>query len=102
MGILEEIRNIIKLKDKYTPLALNDKFKHAVINCEMAKRGNSGILTTSLASILKELRDMSTLNNTPAESYKDLVADYKGLKIGLDNKEVNCEKEVEKLYSRNY
>lgn len=85
---------------KYAPLSMNDKYKHALINCEAAKRGTGGALIGSSISELKELYDVKSGRNTRQESENDNTANALGRFLGYKYPEKECEEVLQKYLKR--
>ncbi len=99
----KQTTNIFKDAAKYYPLLLNDKYKHSVINCQAAQRGQTAEDLVTLLSRHKEFFDVNLLkSNQFNESIKDSQANTLGRSLGRLNKNGNCEEMVAKHISRNY
>lgn len=83
---------------KYSPMKVNDKYKHAMMNCLAAKRGNFSEKMITNLSLLKELYDVSLNKNTVPESDADMEANLLGRKLGRENIHENCDELVQKYY----
>ena len=97
--------NIYQDYKEYYPLRLNDKYKHAVINCRAAQRGQTGEDLVTLLSRLKEYNDVHLRKegkNTWSESIQDSQANALGRSLGRLYKDGNCEEMVSKRIKRNY
>ena len=102
-NILNNLDLIYQDYKKYAPMRLNDKYKHALLNCRAAQRGQTGEDLVTLLSRLKEFSDVYiTKNNTPQESFEDTQANTFGRSLGKFNKDGNCEEMVQKRYKRNF
>lgn len=87
-------KNIVKNFVKYRPLALNDKYKHAMTNCEAAQKGTGGSLISGFLSGLKEIYDIKSKNNTLYESYEDNKANEIGRYLGYKYPNGDCDEMV--------
>ena len=88
--------DIIKNYNKYKDLAINDKYKHAMINCQAAQRGTGGALGSSFFAGLKELYDINPKNNTIDESHEDDIANNIGRYLGFKYPYGDCDEMVRK------
>ena len=88
--------DIIKNYNKYKDLAINDKYKHAMINCQAAQRGTGGALGSSFFAGLKELYDINSKNNTIDESHEDDIANNIGRYLGFKYPYGDCDEMVRK------
>ena len=103
IDIGKQAYNIYQDYKEYYPLRLNDKYKHAVINCRAAQRGQTGEDLVTLLSRLKEFSDVNLLkSNTLTESIQDSQANALGRSLGRLYKDGNCEEMVSKHIKRNY
>ena len=110
--VKEIVDNIIKISNlaaigndfvKYRNLNMNDKYKHAMINCRAAQRGQTGENLITDLSRLKEFYDVYLIkSNTLNESIKDSQANALGRSLGRLYKNGNCEEMVSKHIRRNY
>ena len=85
---------------KYRPLKLNDKFKHAVMNCNAAQRGMKGVFRANNLSLLKEKRDVLLGINTLDESNADMDANLTGRYLGIKYPDEDCNELVERYIKR--
>ena len=105
IDIGKQAYNIYQDYKEYYPLRLNDKYKHAVINCRAAQRGQTGEDLVTLLSRLKEYNDVHLRKegkNTWSESIQDSQANALGRSLGRLYKDGNCEEMVSKRIKRNY
>lgn len=100
--LYNEYKQIEKLRNYYTPLPYNDKYKHAMINCQMAQRGSSGAFTADIGSRYKEAKDLWYGTNTLSESYADMQANLHGRKLGYNNPNEDCDQMVQQYYPKYY
>jgi len=82
--------------NQYSPLGLNDKYKHAMLNCLAAQRGTGGLLGIDILSRLKEKYDVLSGGNTQKESDEDMTANKIGRFLGYKYPEGNCDEMVQK------
>lgn len=95
--------DIYKDYEKYKNSGLNDKYRHALINCRAAQKGQTSEDLVTLFSRLKEYDDVYLdKDNTLNESIKDSQANALGRTLGRLNKNGNCEEMVSKHIKRNY
>ncbi|MCX4348526.1 MAG: hypothetical protein OSJ76_01940 [Alphaproteobacteria bacterium] len=80
----------------YRPLRLNDKYKHAMMNCLASQRGTGALLGIDILSRLKEKFDVLSGNNTQKESDEDMKANEIGRFLGYKYPEGNCDEMVRK------
>lgn len=92
--------DLLKNYYKYRNLKINDKYKHAIINCLAAQRGTGGVLESSFFAGLKELKDVKSGNNTLEESYEDDRANRLGRLLGFKNPQGNCDEMVGRYIKR--
>ena len=85
---------------KYRPLKLNDKFKHAVMNCRAAQRGMKGVFRANNLSLLKEKSDVLLGSNTLDESNADMDANLTGRYLGIKYPNEDCDELVERYIKR--
>lgn len=97
-----EYKQIEKLRNHYTPFPYNDKYKHAMINCQMAQHGNSGAFVADIGSRYKEAKDLWYGTNTLSESYADMQANLLGRKLGYNNHNGDCDQMVQQYYPKYY
>lgn len=69
------------------PKSMNDKEKHFIISCEMAKKSP---MMSTVAGYGKEVLDQFLGSNTLEESHKDLDADRAGRLYGINNPNGSC------------
>ena len=100
--LYNEYKQIEKLRNYYTPLPYNDKYKHAMINCQMAQRGSSGAFIADIGSRYKEAKDLWYGTNTLSESYADMQANLQGRKLGYNNPNGDCDQMVQQYYPKYY
>ncbi|MBE6445645.1 MAG: hypothetical protein E7019_06345 [Alphaproteobacteria bacterium] len=92
----------------------NDKYKHAYISCEGAKSGLVGAATIAAMGVGKEINDIvnktgdyikgnnkyQSLADILVDSAKDLYADGRGLYLGYNNPDDDCDDLISKIYPR--
>ena len=84
-------------------MKINDKYKHALLNCRAAQRGPLAENLITNLSRLKEFSDVYiTKSNTEQESFEDTQANTFGRSLGRFNKNGNCEEMVQQRYKRNF
>ena len=101
----KQVYNIYQDYNEFEPLGLNDKFKHAMLNCRAAQRGQTAEDLVTLLSRHKEFFDVNLKpmkKNTWSESIQDSQANALGRALGRTYKDGNCEEMVAKHISRNY
>ncbi len=86
--------------NSYAPLALNDKYKHAMLNCLAAQSGTGGVLESSFLSGLKELYDVKSGRNTPEESRQDDAANNIGRYLGFKYPQGDCDEMVRRYINK--
>ena len=105
IDIGKQVYNIYQDYNEFEPLGLNDKFKHAMLNCRAAQRGQTAEDLVTLLSRHKEFFDVNLKpmkKNTWSESIQDSQANALGRALGRTYKDGNCEEMVAKHISRNY
>lgn len=85
---------------KYHPQKINDKYKHAVINCRAAQKGVGGMSIADILSGLKEKRDVLSHKNTVDESALDQEANQIGRFLGIKYPKENCDVLVQKYIQK--
>lgn len=99
---LKQANNIYKDYKEFKPLVLNDKYKHAMINCRAAQRGQTGEDLVTFLFRHKEYSDVYLdKSNTLTESIQDSQANALGRLLGRLYKNGNCEEMVSKHIKRN-
>ena len=105
-GIVDGFNSLKKIYQdykKYAPMKINDKYKHALLNCRAAQRGPLAENLITNLSRLKEFSDVYiTKSNTEQESFEDTQANTFGRSLGRFNKNGNCEEMVQQRYKRNF
>ena len=97
------LKQIYQDYKKYAPMKINDKYKHALLNCRVAQRGPIAEDLITNLSRLKEFSDVYiTKSNTAQESFEDTQANTFGRSLGKFNKNGNCEEMVQQRYKRNF
>ena len=97
------LKQIYQDYKKYAPMKINDKYKHALLNCRAAQRGPLAENLITNLSRLKEFSDVYiTKSNTEQESFEDTQANTFGRSLGRFNKNGNCEEMVQQRYKRNF
>ena len=95
--------DIYKDYKQYKNSGLNDKYRHALINCRAAQKGQTAEDIVTFLSRHKEYEDVYLdKDNTLNESIQDSQANALGRILGRLNKDGNCEEMVSKHISRNY
>ena len=85
----------------YKDLVINDKYKHAMINCRAAQRGYADKQLISFLSLLGEVKDVHLdKDNTKEASAEDDKANKFGRMVGWNNRQGNCHKMVSRVYPR--
>ncbi len=105
IDIGKQAYNIYQDYNEFEPLGLNDKYKHAMLNCRAAQRGQTGEDLVTFLSRLKEYNDVylrKNGKNTWSESIQDSQANALGRSLGRLYKDGNCEEMVSKHIKRNY
>ena len=105
IDIGKQAYNIYQDYNEFEPLGLNDKFKHAMLNCRAAQRGQTAEDIVTFLSRLKEYNDVylrKDNKNTWSESIQDSKANALGRSLGRLYKDGNCEEMVSKHIKRNY
>ena len=97
-GYINSVNKIIDLNNVYNPMKVNDKYKHAMINCLMAQRGTKSEKVSQIASGLKENYDVLMDKNTSQSSDEDMEANIHGRKIGRNYPKENCQELISKKY----
>ena len=97
-GYVNSLKNIINLNNQYSPMKMNDKYKHAMINCFMAQNGTKSEKIAQLISGLKENYDIFMNKNTSSASDEDMEANIYGRKIGRKYSNGSCEEFIKKKY----
>ncbi len=100
--IPKELLHVKNLHNNYASYRYNDKYKHAMINCQMAQRGNAGAFVADVMSKNKEKYDIATRGNTLSESYADMQANLQGRKLGYNNPNGDCDQMVQQYYPKYY
>ena len=105
-GIVDGFNSLKKIYQdykKYAPMKINDKYKHALLNCRAAQRGPLAENLITNLSRLKEFSDVYiTKSNTEQESFEDTQTNTFGRSLGRFNKNGNCEEMVQQRYKRNF
>ncbi len=102
-GYYNSARNIYNDYKYYSAQkGINDKYKHAVMNCRAAQNGKKSEDTIAVLSLLKELKDISFGGNTVAESDADYNANILGRRLGRENPEADCDALVQKYIPKYY
>ncbi len=97
-GLYNTFSNYIK----YHSQNVNDKYKHAMVNCIAAQNGTGSTLATGFLSGLKELKDVNSGNNTNFESYEDNRANQIGRYLGFKYPNGDCDEMVQRYIKKRY
>ena len=89
-GILAA-ESMMNNKDKLASLPYTDKYKHALINCKAAQYGEGGNDVANVLSLIKEVKDVATSQNTIDSSQADLYANKIGRLLGTKYPQESCE-----------
>lgn len=93
---------VIKEAAKYRPLALHDKYKHAMVNCLAAQQGTKKALDADDFSRLKEFYYVLSRGNTPEESSEDMYANRIGRYLGFKYPQGDCDELVQRYIKKVY
>ena len=97
-GYINSIGKIVELNNSYNPMRVNDKYKHAMINCLMAQRGAKSEKVSQITSGLKENYDVFMNKNTSKASDEDMEANIYGRNIGRNYPNGNCHELISTKY----
>ena len=93
---------VVKHATRYYPLKLNDKYKHAMVNCLSAQQGVGNSLYAHDFSRLKEIYDVSSGANTPIESNEDMYANLIDRYLGIKYPQGDCDEMVQRYIKKTY
>ena len=101
-----EVFGIVKdfLKYRYDPSVrgLNDKYRHAMINCLASQRGIKDSIRANNLSRLREFYDVYSGDNTPESSEQDMFANKIGQLLGLKYPNGDCDEMVQRYIKKTY
>ena len=97
-GYINSIKNVVSYNNQYNPMKVNDKYKHALINCLMAQNGKKAEKVAQIISGLKENYDVFMNKNTSQASDEDMEANIYGRKSGRSNQRESCYELISKKY----
>ena len=97
-GYINNVRDIIGLNNVYNPMRVNDKYKHAMVNCLMAQKGPKSEKVAQIISGLKENYDVFMGKNTSQASDEDMEANIYGREIARNYPNGNCHELVSQRY----
>ena len=98
-GYINSFKNIINYNNQYEPMNVNDKYKHAMINCLMAQHGSKSEKVSQILSGLKESYDVLFNENTSQASDADMEANIYGRNIGRTYPQGNCHDLISQKYN---
>ena len=98
-GYINSFKNIMNYNKQYRPKNVNDKYKHAMINCLMAQNGSKSEKVSQILSGLKENYDVLFNKNTSQASDEDMEANIYGRNIGRTYPQGSCHDLITQKYN---
>ena len=98
-GYINSFKNIMNYNKQYRPKNVNDKYKHAMINCLMVQNGSKSEKVSQILSGLKENYDVLFNKNTSQASDEDMEANIYGRNIGRTYPQRSCHDLITQKYN---